>query len=264
MEYEIIRLWDETPDFRPEYHQPEPNLEIHPTDNPRGCVVVCPGGGYEWIAFDHEGREIAAHLNRQGYYVYILTYRYRPYRHPVPQKDANRAIRVARSRAEMCGYAADRIAVLGFSAGGHLAMTACTKFDLGLPEGDEIDRISCRPDLGILCYGVLTLGTPYTHWGTTRNLLGEDYDPALARSLSAADAVRSDMPPCFIWHTAEDDCVPVQNALEFAQAVRSVGVPYELHVFPYGGHGLGLATASNPYVSRWAAMLEEFMRLFWK
>lgn len=264
MEYEIIKLWNPIPNFHPEYNQPEPNLEAHPVENPRGCVVVCPGGGYEWISFEHEGRELAAHLTGLGYYVYILTYRFRPYRHPIEQGDVNRAIRIARYRAEACGYDAHRIAVMGFSAGGHLAMTACTKFDLGLSEGDEIDRVSCRPDLGILCYGVLTLGQPHTHWGTTLNLLGEDYDPALAEELSAAGAVRADMPPCFIWHTAEDDLVPVQNALDFAKAIHSVGVPYELHIFPYGGHGLGLAFESNPYVSRWAGMLEEFMGLFWK
>lgn len=263
MEYEIIKLWENTPDFHPEYNQPEPNLEVHPVDNPRGCVVVIPGGGYEWIAFDHEGRELAEFYNAHGYYAYILTYRFRPYRHPVEQGDANRAIRLARYRAEQCGYDANKIAVIGFSAGGHLAMTACTKFDSGLAEGDEIDRISCRPDLGVLCYGVLTLGTDYTHWGTTLNLLGEGYDPALAGELSAAGAVRPDMPPCFIWHTAEDDLVPVQNSLEMAKAMRSVGVPYELHVFPFGGHGFGLATNTDAYVSRWGGWMMDFFEKFW-
>ena len=262
MSYEIIKLWENTPDFHPECNQPEPNLEVHPVGNPRGCVVVIPGGGYEWIAFDHEGRELAEYLNAQGYFVYILTYRFRPYRHPVEQRDAARAIRMARYRAETCGYDAHKIAVMGFSAGGHLAMTACTKFDSGI-EGDEIDCVSSRPDLGVLCYGVLTLGTDYTHWGTTLNLLGEGYDPAVACELSALGAVRSDMPPCFIWHTAEDDLVPVENSLEMARAMRKVGVPYELHVFPFGGHGLGLAFDTNPYVSRWAGMLMDFFGKFW-
>lgn len=268
MSYEIIKLWGNTPDFHPEYNQPEPNLEVHPVENPRGCVVVIPGGGYEWISFEHEGRKLTAHLNKLGYYAYILTYRFRPYHHPIPQGDVSRAIRHARHRAEESGYAPDRIAVMGFSAGGHLAMTACTKFDYGLAEGDEryvdeLDKISCRPDLGILCYGVLTLGQPHTHWGTTLNLLGEGYDPLLAHDLSAEGAVRSDMPPCFIWHTAQDDCVPVQNALDFAKAIHSVGVPYELHIFPFGGHGLSVAEG-DPHVARWTELLEEFIGLFWK
>lgn len=263
MSYEIIKLWENTADFHPEYNQPEPNLEVHPVENPRGCVVVIPGGGYEWIAFEHEGRELVEYLNGQGYYAYILTYRFRPYRHPIEQGDVNRAIRWARYRAGECGYDANKIAVMGFSAGGHLAMTACTRFDGGLAEGDEVDKISCRPDLGVLCYGVLTLDTDYTHRGTTVNLLGEGYDPALAGELSAAGAVRPDMPPCFIWHTAEDDLVPVQNSLEMARAMRTVGVPYELHVFPFGGHGLGLAFDTNPYVSRWAGMMMDFFGKFW-
>lgn len=262
MEYQVIKLWENTPDFQPAYEQPEPNLEVHPVENPRGCVVVIPGGGYEWISFDHEGRKLARLLNGQGYYVYILTYRFRPYRHPIEQGDVNRAIRYARYRAEVGGYAPDRIAVMGFSAGGHLAMTACTKFDSGREDGDAIDRISCRPDIGILCYGVLTLGQPHTHWGTTVNLLGEEFDPALAYSLSAEGAVRSDMPPCFIWHTAQDDLVPVQNALDFAKAIHSVGVPYELHIFPFGGHGLSIAE-DDPHVARWTQLLDEFIGLFW-
>ena len=263
MEYERIKLWENTPEYRPEWGLPEPNLEVHPVENPRGCVVVIPGGGYEWIAFDHEGRELAEFYNARGYYAYILTYRHLPYRHPIPQGDVNRAIRYARYRAEVGGYDAHKIAVIGFSAGGHLAMTACTKFDSGLDTGDAIDRVSSRPDLGVLCYGVLTLGTDFTHWGTTLNLLGEGYDPAVAEEMSAAGAARPDMPPCLIWHTAEDDLVPVQNSLEMARAMRAVGVPYELHVFPFGGHGLGLATGVDPYVGRWGDWMIEFFQKFW-
>ncbi len=264
MNWETIKLWEQTPDFHPEYNQPEPNVEVHPVDNPKGCVVVIPGGGYEWISFDHEGRELAEFFNANGYYAYILTYRFRPYRHPVELSDALRAIKLARYRAADCGYDPNKIAVMGFSAGGHLAMTACTCYDTGNRDGDEIDRLSGRPDLGILCYGVLTLGTDYTHWGTTLNLLGEDYDPTLARSLSAAGAVRPDMPPCFIWHTVGDDLVPVKNALDMAEAMGSVGVPYELHIYPFGGHGLGLCFETNPHVSGWAPQMLSFFGQFWK
>ncbi len=263
MTYETIKLWETTPDYHPEYNQPEPYMEVCPVDNPRGCVVVCPGGGYEFLAFEREGRELAEYLNSQGYYAYILFYRIGPYRHPVEQSDVNRAIRLARYRAAECGYPTDRIAVIGSSAGGHLAMTACTKFDGG-KEGDAIDRISCRPDLGVFCYGVLTLGTDYTHWGTTYNLLGKEYDPALAASLSATEAVRPDMPPCFIWHTVADDLVPVQNALTMAEAMGSVGVPYELHIYPFGGHGQALCFASNPHASGWAPQMISFFGQFWK
>lgn len=258
-----IKLWENTPYFDPAIGQDTPELIEMPVENAKGCVIVLPGGGYEMRAEDHEGVQIAKKLNGVGYYAYILRYRIAPYRHPVMQTDVNRAVRVVRSLAEEGGYPSDRIGVMGFSAGGHLAMTACTRFDFGRMDGDEIDRISCRPDMGILCYPVISLGSAITHMGSTKALLGADFDPALAAELSGENAVRPDTPPCFIWHTASDDAVPVANSLRFADALAAKKIPFELHVFPKGRHGMGLAIEESPYVARWFGLLAAYLENCW-
>lgn len=258
-----IPLWENPPYFDPQKGQEPPEMQVFSTALPKGCVIVIPGGGYEGRAEDHEGIQIAQKLNENGYFAYLLRYRIAPYRHPVEQLDVNRAVRWARKNAAQFGYAPDHIAVLGFSAGGHLAMTACTRFDCGKSEGDEIDRLSCRPDLGILCYPVISLGSEFTHWGTTYALLGRPFDSALAAELSGENAVRSDTPPCFIWHTADDDAVPVENSLCFARALSVHKIPYELHIFPHGRHGLGLAEREELYVARWFDMAAAFLKNQW-
>lgn len=219
------------------------------------AIVICPGGGYGGLAA-HEGRDYALWLNQHGVAAFVLKYRLgsHGYRHPAMLQDAARAVRTVRARAAEWACDPQRIGIMGSSAGGHLAATLLTHCDAGRPDAaDPVERVSSRPDLGILCYPVITLGE-FTHQGSKRNLLGPDPDPALVEVLSNEKQVTRDTPPCFIWHTWEDTAVPVENALQFAAALRRAGVPFDLHVYQKGGHGLGLAAKppfTNPHP--WAA-----------
>ena len=206
--------------------------------------VICPGGGYSTLA-PHEGIHYALWLNEQGIAAFVLKYRLGSggYKHPAMMHDVQRAIRYVRANAEKWDLDPNRIGVMGSSAGGHLASTALTHFDPGsAASADPIDRASSRPNLGILCYPVITMG-PDTHAGSRRNLLGDTPDPALVELLSNEKQVRSDTPPTFIFHAFEDATVKVENALEFAAALRRRGVPFALHVYPKGAHGMGLGGA---------------------
>lgn len=206
-------------------------------------IVVCPGGGYGGLA-SHEGRDYARWLNEQGIAALVLTYRLAPngYHHPAMLQDAARAVRTLRAHASDWLLDPKRIGIMGSSAGGHLASTLLTHFDAGNPKSlDPIERESSRPDLGILCYAVITMGE-FTHQGSKHNLLGNDPSPELVRNLSNELQVTKDTPPCFIWHTWQDNAVPVENSLQFAAALRKAGVPFDLHVYEKGGHGMGLGS----------------------
>jgi acetyl esterase/lipase len=224
------------------------------------AVVVCPGGGYRVVAADHEGKQIAEWLNSLGVSAFVLQYRLgERYRHPAPLQDAQRAIRMVRSRAKEWGVDPKRVGILGFSAGGHLASTAATHFDDGRPEAkDPIEREGSRPDFAVLCYPVISLSDPVAHAGSRRYLLGDPADPALVDLLSNERQVTSRTPPTFLWHTADDASVPVANSLLFFEALRKAGVPGELHVFPHGRHGLGLAPG-DPSVSQWPRLCATWM-----
>jgi len=225
-------------------------------------VVVCPGGGYATLAMDHEGRQVAAWLNSLGVAAFVLKYRHAPrYRHPAPLQDAQRALRLVRSRASQFGVAPDRIGIWGFSAGGHLASTAATHFDGGDPAAsDPVERAGCRPDFLILAYPVISLSTEYVHKGSLRNLLGDNPDPALRENLSNEKQVTPQTPPTFLFHTTEDKGVPVENSLLFYLALRKAGVPAELHVYERGRHGVGLASG-DPVLSSWPARLADWLRV---
>jgi acetyl esterase/lipase len=207
------------------------------------AIVICPGGGYGALA-PHEGADYARWLNEQGIAGFVLKYRLGSsgYRHPIMLQDAARAIRTVRADAAEWHLDPKRIGIMGSSAGGHLASMAVTHFDQGKPDApDPIERQSSRPDLGILCYAVITMGE-FTHQGSKHNLLGNDPSPELVRNLSNELQVTKETPPCFIWHTWEDTAVPVENSLQFAAALRKAGVPFDLHIYQKGGHGLGLGT----------------------
>ena len=224
------------------------------------AVVICPGGGYGGLAA-HEGNDYALFLNQQGVAGFVLKYRLgsHGYRHPAMLQDVQRAIRLVRARAADWKIDPKRVGVMGSSAGGHLASTAVTHFGAGTPDAvDRVDRESSRPDLGILCYPVITLG-PKTHQGSKQNLLGNNPDPELVKFLSSERQVTKDTPPCFLWHTSEDTAVPVENSLEFAAALQRSGVPFDLHIYQQGRHGLGLAD-KPPFKNAhpWAADL-----VFW-
>lgn len=227
------------------------------------AIVVCPGGGYGGLA-PHEGKDYALFLNQQGVAAFVLKYRLgsHGYRHPSMLLDAQRAIRVVRARASDWKINPRRVGIMGSSAGGHLASTALTHFDAGqIDASDAIERQSCRPDFGILCYAVISLGE-FTHQGSKKNLLGDSPSNELVKLLSNELQVNSNTPPCFIWHTWEDSAVKVENALLFATALRKAGVPFDLHVYEKGRHGLGLNDQPpfpNPHP--WAKDLVVWLRV---
>ena len=258
---ETVKLWENgTPGYDPSLGQPEPYLTpflCDKADGVRGCVIVIPGGAYRLCA-PHEGEPVARVINEAGIHAFVLNYRVAPYKHPAELSDALRAIRLVRHRAAEFGIAPDKIAVLGFSAGGHLAVSASEHFDYGRDDGDEIDRESSRPDGAIFCYPVASLFPPYTHLESRSNLLGEAPDEQLVTSLSGPEAVRDDMPPVFMWHTFEDKSVRVENSLMMASALRQKNIPTELHVFPDGRHGLGLA-AAIPHTAQWSQLLKNWL-----
>ncbi len=205
------------------------------------AIVVCPGGGYGGLA-GHEGGNYALYLNAHGVAGFVLRYRLAShgYRHPCMLQDAARAVRLVRARAKEWGIDPKRVGIIGSSAGGHLASTLLTHFDAGRPDAaDPVEKESSRPDLGILCYAVISMGTN-THEGSRANLLGPTPAPELVQSLSNELQVTPQTPPCFVWHTWEDQAVKVENSLDFANALRRHGVRFDLHIYQKGRHGIGL------------------------
>jgi acetyl esterase/lipase len=224
-------------------------------------VVVAPGGGYQHLSMQKEGSDIAAWLNARGVAAFVLKYRLGPkYHHPIELGDAQRAIRTVRANAAEYGIEADHVGMWGFSAGGHLAATAGTRFDAGNASAtDVVERQSSRPDFLVLAYPVITLMEPLAHAGSRKYLLGDNPDPALVQSLSAETQVTKDTPPTFLFATTEDKTVPVLNSVMFYTALVKAGVPAELHVFQHGAHGAGLAVA-NPELRVWPDLLAKWMR----
>jgi acetyl esterase/lipase len=240
-----------------------PTLTYYAPSNATGAaIVVCPGGGYRNLALDHEGRQIADWLNGRGIAAFVLKYRLGPrYRHPAMLDDAQRAIRTVRARAAAWNLDPARVGIWGFSAGGHLASTAATRFDSGNPNApDPVERVSSRPDILILSYPVISLTTPYTHRGSLQNLLGENPPPALAESLSNEKQVTPHTPPTFLFHTNADTGVPPENSLLFYLALRKAGVPAEMHIYETGRHGVGLAY-TDPVLASWGERLTDWLRL---
>lgn len=261
---EPVPLWtDKVPGATGEAEPDRPTVRIHlpPKDKANGAaVVICPGGGYGIIAMDHEGSQVANWFNAQGITALVLRYRLSPYRHPIPLNDAQRAIRYARAHAEKLGIAPNRIGVMGFSAGGHLASTAATHFDAGLKDAaDPVDRVSCRPDFVILGYPVISLTAEFAHKGSGKNLLGDNPDPKLWEALSNETQVTPETPPAFLFHTAEDTGVPPENSVAFFMALRKAKVPAELHIYQQGPHGVGLAPG-DPALFTWKERLFDWLR----
>ena len=241
----------------------KPSLTLYPVSAPAASktgVIVCPGGGYGFLAKDHEGDQIARWLNSLGVSAFLLQYRIAPrYHYPAPVLDAQRAIRFVRAHAAEYHVLPDHIGIWGFSAGGHLASTTGTHFDAGDPQAaDPIDRVSCRPDFMILAYPVISFTTPYTHRGSLRNLLGDNPDPKLVASLSNETQVTAQTPPTFLFSTNEDSGVPAENSVLFYLALRKAGVPAEIHVYERGPHGVGLAPTDAVLVT-WTQRLKDWL-----
>ena len=247
----VIFLWTgDAPGALGQRPQDRPTLTAFLPDAAQrngASMLVLPGGAYSVLA-DHEGRGYAEWLAAHGVAAYVLKYRlgHDGYRHPVMLQDAARGLRLVRSFAKRDGLDPARVGVIGSSAGGHLAATLVTHFDSGKPDStDPIERESSRPDLGILCYPVITMGE-FTHRGSRRNLLGDNPTPELVKDMSNELQVTAQTPPCFLWSTAEDKTVPIENTLLFASALRRAGVPFSVHIYEKGAHGLGLGRPGKP------------------
>lgn len=237
-------------------------VRLPKSTSPTSAIVVCPGGGYGGLAMGHEGHEIAQWANDLGMAAIICDYRHRGkgYGHPNPMLDAQRAIRLVRANAKSWNIDPKRVGIIGFSAGGHLASTVLTQFDVGDHKSkDAVARQSSRPDFGILCYAVILMGTPEGHAGSQVNLLGESPDPKLLESLQNASRITKETPPTFLFHTFEDNVVLPQNSIEFYSAMVKNGVPGELHIFEKGRHGVGLGR-NVPGTSEWSSACARWLR----
>ena len=227
----------------------------------RPFVIVVPGGGYSYTS-DREAEPVALRFLAEGFHAAVLRYSCAPSRWPAAALELAWSIRQARINAREWGVDPDRVYVIGFSAGGHLACTVSTLWDRAPLAGGPV---SCRPDAQVLCYPVITMGQ-YTHAGSRDELTGGD--PELAEALSLETRVTAGTPPAFLWHTAEDASVPVENSMMYAAALRRAGVPFELHIFERGDHGLATAdeeTARGPEqvvpdVQAWLPMAVCFLK----
>lgn len=245
----------------------KPTLTIYlpPKEKATGtAVVICPGGGYGFLAMDHEGHQIAQWLNSLGVAGFIVKYRHRNsgagYGHPVPLQDAQRAIRMVRSRAKEWNIDPNRIGVLGFSAGGHLASTTGTHFDKGRGDADDpVERVSCRPDFMILIYPVISLTEWYMHSGSRQNLLGDNPNKEMLEGLSNDKQVTTQTPPTFLVHADDDNGVPAENSIYFYLALRKAKVPAEMHIYQKGGHGFGLGKKDST-ASGWPTCCANWMK----
>ena len=258
---EKIMLWPGNAPFSEDGDGFQPYMErfLLKTQKNSGAIVVLPGGGYAGKMISHEGRDVCARFNRAGFHSFMLEYRVAPNRHPAPLADVAQAVRVVRSNADKWGVKPDKIAVLGFSAGGHLAASVCVHYALAesLLPGRE-SKVSTRPDAGILCYPVISSGK-FGHMGSFKNLLGNNPTDELMKKMSLELNVHRNTPPVFLWHTANDGGVPVENSLLFAEALSSHKVPFELHIYPDGPHGMGMA-GTDPHVATWVELCSEWLK----
>lgn len=224
------------------------------------AVVVCPGGGYHGHAMGYEGYEVAQWLNRSGIVAFVLRYRVAPYRHPAPLQDAQRALRIVRSRAAEYGIDANRIGILGFSAGGHLTASSGAHIAPANPQAaDPVERVTSRPDFLILIYPVITMRDPFTHKGSRQNLLGEEPEPALVAALSIEEQITADSPPAFLVSSTADTAVPAENSVNYYLACRKAGVPAELHVYRNGQHGFGMGKG-DPVLTTWPPLCIQWIQ----
>ncbi|MAM17822.1 MAG: alpha/beta hydrolase [Christiangramia sp.] len=278
-----LALWpDEIPNSRPsdekEIQEKNGILWIRQVQNPGievylpvpqiatgQAVLICPGGGYQGLAFDWEGRQIAKWLNSKGIAGIVLKYRLPNSRsietsYKAPLQDARRAMRLIRSRAEEWKLDENKIGVMGFSAGGHLASTLGTHLEMeeNLRE-DEINKLKAKPDFMVLVYPVITMNSEYTHQGSRNSLLGQNPGEELVKKFSNELQVTSETPPTFLVATSDDEVVPVQNSLHFYESLVNSKVPAEMHIYPKGGHGFAFGTGQY-YLQDWNEILASWLQ----
>jgi acetyl esterase/lipase len=264
--HKVELLWpDGAPGAKGDEDGDKPSLTIYlpSEENATGtAMVICPGGGYDHLSMDREGHQIAKRLNSMGIVGFILKYRHRGvgYGHPAPLQDAQRAIRIVRSRAKEWGVDPKRIGIIGFSAGGHLASSAGTHFQNNYYEpSDAIDESSCRPDFMILLYPVVSLAEWCAHGRSRKNLLGDSPDEELVKNLSNEKQVTPETPPTFLVHSNQDKAVPAENSIYFYLALRKAGVPAEMHIYQHGSHGSAIEDKYG-VISTWPERCEDWMR----
>ena len=263
MTEKVIELWGDTP---PDYTEGEiPKLTYYPAQNKQGdgAILIFAGGSYS-CRCDYEGSGYAHFINSQGLDAFVLDYRVAPARFPSPLLDARRAMRIIRSNAEFFGIDPNKIAVMGSSAGGHLAALISTYRGIIAGEGyDDLDKIDPTPNAQILCYPVSSY--ELSHKKSYTNLLGESLESKwdIVDPTIIAD---TQTPPAFIWHTAEDELVPVIGTYAYAKKLKELGIYTEMHIFPFGPHGLGLCDGSargrtSPHASPWKELLISWLNL---
>lgn len=253
-----MNLWENTvpfglaDDFVPE-------LEPYVCEGAKSAVVVCPGGAYGFRA-PHEGKDIAEWFNSIGVTAFVLQYRVAPNMHPAPLADAMRAVKYVRHNANKYGYDKDKIAIMGFSAGGHLAASLSVHYDKDIYDPtDVIDEEDCKPNASILCYPVIDMGE-YRHDGSRTNLIGSNPTQEMKDMMSLYKQITKDTPPAFLWHTSCDAAVPVENSILYASELSKVQVPFEMHIYPIGHHGLGLSP-ELAHVAQWSASCQKWLEL---
>lgn len=242
-------------------HRPTLTVYAPPTGRANGTAIIyAPGGGYVRVAAGTNGGEITRWLTSLGITVFVLKYRHADYGHPAPLRDALRAVRTVRSRAAEWGVQANRIGMLGGSAGGHLTASAGTLFASAEGRtGAALDKISGRPDFLVLVFPVITMQDPFAHAVSRRALLGEQPTDELKRRLSVDEQITPDTPPTFLVHSSEDTTVPVENSLLFYQGMRRAKAPIELHLYPKGPHGAGMDPKLGP-TAEWPRHCESWLR----
>lgn len=233
----------------------EPVLDFYHAkgDNPTGAaVVICPGGGYGSLAYNHEGIQVAQFLSEHGITGIVLRYRMKPYRHPIPMMDVQRAMQTVRANAKQWSIDPERIGILGFSAGGHLASTATVHQIDADPESDDpVLRVSSRPDFAVLVYPVITMGPEHVHTGSRENLLGLKPTDELLDMMSTHKQVTERNPPTLLVHSKDDQSVPIENSLLFLDALKAKWVNCRLVTYETGGHGYGLAKSEDHETAAW-------------
>lgn len=263
IEHKAIPLWQGDAPYATGKEQqdiPTAQLFLPEGDGPFGAVVVCPGGGYGMLA-DHEGPVIAKFFAERGIAAVLLRYRLAPkYHQPAIPADAQRAMRLTRANAKLWKIKPDHVAIMGFSAGGHLASTISTQWDeLFYVPADDVDWHAARPDASLLIYPVLNMDQFFTHGGSRINLLGMGFNTALATKFSSEKNVTAKTPPAFLFTTSDDGAVPMENSLMYAMACRRHGVPVELHSYETGPHGVGLAM-DRPDLAGWSGLMIDWLR----
>ena len=215
----------------------------------RPVLLIAPGGAYDHVSYRNEGTPLQRRAEEKGYAAFMIRYRVSPSRYPLPQSDLLSTIRYLRQNAECYQADPEKIVIAGFSAGGHLCASAAAKYK-------ELGFEDCRPDAVVLGYPVISSDPEIAHEDSIRSLLGEQYDE-LREQVSMEHQVSSDFPPAFVWACQDDALVPAENSIRFAESLRKAKIPFECHIYRWGGHGIGLGEETS--AARWSEEMFRFL-----